>query len=283
MRGEAISPTEIASSSRHSSVLLAMTLVVVSILLIIGQAPAFAQEGISDYLCEIGEGYYLKGQYNEALHEFNKALMVNPESPKAKSYIRKITVRLKPQAVRRLSRRRRRLFPPRKIIPLDKVREPSIEPTPAVKKVQPQVIAPEPRKYLPSTVKKAPAPPMLSKGQVVDLALAKFEKELTQSIDLQPIQSVPDKASKKAPDPQGVVVSGGGAKDKEFGQKNIASEETSAFKISGEVRLGVGLTSEDVIWKDANSDKIGVPKEKNWRYLWGICAIIPTMRRFMTV
>ena len=76
--------------------------VAVFAILINGRAPAFAQEGISDYLCEIGEGYYLKGQYNDALHEFNKALMVNPESPKAKSYIRKITLRLKPQAVREL-------------------------------------------------------------------------------------------------------------------------------------------------------------------------------------
>ncbi|MFH1478648.1 MAG: hypothetical protein ABIG92_02595 [Candidatus Omnitrophota bacterium] len=40
-------------------------------------------------------------------------------------------------------------------------------------------------------------------------------------------------------------------------------------KISGELQLALGLTSQDVIWKDANGDKVGVPFEKNWRYLWG--------------
>jgi hypothetical protein len=46
-------------------------------------------------------------------------------------------------------------------------------------------------------------------------------------------------------------------------------EKISGLKISGEARLGLGITSDDVIWKDANADKVGVPREKNWRYLWG--------------
>ncbi|MFH1768170.1 MAG: hypothetical protein ABH858_03290 [Candidatus Omnitrophota bacterium] len=37
----------------------------------------------------------------------------------------------------------------------------------------------------------------------------------------------------------------------------------------GEVIAGLGVTSSDIIWNDANADKIGVPLEKNWRYLWG--------------
>jgi hypothetical protein len=40
-------------------------------------------------------------------------------------------------------------------------------------------------------------------------------------------------------------------------------------RVSGEIRSSIGITSEDVIWKDANGDKVGVPFEKNWRYLWG--------------
>jgi len=39
--------------------------------------------------------------------------------------------------------------------------------------------------------------------------------------------------------------------------------------ISGEIRSSIGITSEDFIWKDANGDKVGVPFEKNYRYLWG--------------
>ncbi len=41
------------------------------------------------------------------------------------------------------------------------------------------------------------------------------------------------------------------------------------FKISGEYRISMGVTSDDIIWKDANADKSGVPYEKNYRYLWG--------------
>jgi len=42
------------------------------------------------------------------------------------------------------------------------------------------------------------------------------------------------------------------------------------LKLSGEYRIGLGFDSESgLIWKDANSDKQGVPAEKNWRFLWG--------------
>ena len=40
-------------------------------------------------------------------------------------------------------------------------------------------------------------------------------------------------------------------------------------KITGEYQIALGFTSDDVIWKDANADHVGVPGEKNWRYIWG--------------
>ena len=43
----------------------------------------------------------------------------------------------------------------------------------------------------------------------------------------------------------------------------------SPLKISGEYRMGFGITEEDFIWKEADANRIGVPGEKNWRYLWG--------------
>lgn len=253
-----------------------MALIMVFALLIIGQAPVFAQEGISDYLCEIGEGYYLKGQYDDALHEFNKALMVNPDSPKAKSYIQKINLRLKspisreaepvkretPKPVAKLSLpvpakepaeeeqyvvpAKKEIIPQRKVVPLDKAREPSIEPVQSIKKTPPPVALPEPRKYLPSTVKE-PVLPALSKGQVIDLALAKFEKELNQPVELQPIQSAPDKAA-----------------DRFSGKKN-AGEDSAAqgLKVSGSYQLAVGGTSDGFEWKKAN----GNLNERDYRVL----------------
>lgn len=53
---------------------------------------SFAQ--VSEYLCEIGKLYYSRGQYGEALHEFNKALLVDPNNILAKSYCQTITKKL---------------------------------------------------------------------------------------------------------------------------------------------------------------------------------------------
>jgi hypothetical protein len=49
----------------------------------------------------------------------------------------------------------------------------------------------------------------------------------------------------------------------------VYSEPTQPTKINGELQMALGFTSEDIIWKEANGDNIGVPFEKNWRYLWG--------------
>src|SRR3989339_1122421 len=54
-------------------------------------SPAFAQGAIGDYLCEIAESYYLNGRYEDALHEFNKALLADPENIKARKYVAKLT------------------------------------------------------------------------------------------------------------------------------------------------------------------------------------------------
>ena len=62
------------------------------------------------------------------------------------------------------------------------------------------------------------------------------------------------------------------ANNKEYAEekeKPDASNVNNNGKISGEIRASIGITPEDFIWKDANGDNIGVPFEKNWRYLFG--------------
>src|SRR3989338_9490415 len=65
--------------------------IIVIFLLASGLRPAFAQGAIGDYLCEIAESYYLNGRYEDALHEFNKALLADPENIKARKYVDKLT------------------------------------------------------------------------------------------------------------------------------------------------------------------------------------------------
>jgi len=45
----------------------------------------------ADYLCEIAAGYYNHGEYSEALNEFKKVLMIDPQNKTALAYISKLT------------------------------------------------------------------------------------------------------------------------------------------------------------------------------------------------
>jgi tetratricopeptide (TPR) repeat protein len=49
--------------------------------------PAFGYTDIPEYLCEIGKKYYEKGDYASALHEFKKALILDPDNSLALKYI----------------------------------------------------------------------------------------------------------------------------------------------------------------------------------------------------
>ncbi len=51
---------------------------------------AFAQSPVVEYLCELGKNFYSLGKVDDALTEFNKALIVDPANKTAKEYISKI-------------------------------------------------------------------------------------------------------------------------------------------------------------------------------------------------
>lgn len=53
-------------------------------------APAYPASPSAEYLCEIGISFYRLGRYEEALTEFNKALIVEPDNQTAKNYISSI-------------------------------------------------------------------------------------------------------------------------------------------------------------------------------------------------
>ncbi|MFH1414309.1 MAG: pilus assembly protein N-terminal domain-containing protein [Candidatus Omnitrophota bacterium] len=52
--------------------------------------PGYAYAGAVEYLCEIGMKYYNQGMYDDALHEFNKALLVKPGYKPVLRYIRMV-------------------------------------------------------------------------------------------------------------------------------------------------------------------------------------------------
>ena len=70
-----------------------ITLLFLLLASVIPQA-AFCSTEAAVYLCEQGVAFYRVGRYDEALHEFNKALVVEPDNQVAKSYISLIFLRI---------------------------------------------------------------------------------------------------------------------------------------------------------------------------------------------
>jgi len=59
-------------------------------LLFLSTGLVFAQSQAVDYLCELGKTYYSMGRIDDALHELNKALLLDPANKTAKEYINTI-------------------------------------------------------------------------------------------------------------------------------------------------------------------------------------------------
>lgn len=154
--------------------------------------PVFPGIPVVEYLCEQGIAFYHTGRYDEALTEFNKALMIDPNNPTAKKYIDTIFLQTS-------------------------VSEERLATEQIIAKVEKKPTKKEP-------VKEGP-----SREEIIDSTLVNLTKKESRA---------------------------------------VAGNKTPAT-LHGEYRLSLGATSEDIICKDANADRIGVPREKNWRYLWG--------------
>ena len=152
---------------------------------------AFAASQAVEYLCEFGISFYRMGKFDDALHEFNKALILDPANKTAKKYISEV-----------FQKERVQIAPKKSISPLKKI--------------------------VKEEVKR-----QLSREQIINDTLSGLTKK---------------KSIEKG--------------------KEVTTQKSPAV-LSGEYRLSLGFTPQDVIWKDANADQIGVPREKNWRYLWG--------------
>lgn len=62
----------------------------VSLIILLFFNPAFAASPAAEYLIEFGVSFYRVGRYEEALHEFNKALAIDPENAAVRKYINEI-------------------------------------------------------------------------------------------------------------------------------------------------------------------------------------------------
>ncbi|MBU1124972.1 MAG: tetratricopeptide repeat protein, partial [Candidatus Omnitrophica bacterium] len=180
----------------------------------------FAGPAAAEYLCEFGLVFYRQGRYDEALTEFNKALLLDPANKVAQEYIGFIVAESLPREQDRQLSILRKSSPK----PITKITRAESPPAPLLEDI------PRPER-------------VLARDEIMDEVLSQYGDNKEEVTVSQP---------KTDTKPAAV---------------NLSQNEK--VLLSGEYRVGVGFTSDDIIWKDANADKVGVPREKNWRYLWG--------------
>ncbi|MFA4888335.1 MAG: hypothetical protein WC628_02005 [Candidatus Omnitrophota bacterium] len=186
-------------------------------------------EAAVEFLTEFGVTFYRQGKYNDALTEFNKVLLLDPNNPTAKKYINAIFEKENPQVSPEINstsqpsrQEKSKSFPEAKK-PVSKNLEKQAQKQPE-----------KPAEKLPVKETQKLPEKKLSRDEEMNLALRRSVPEASQAQD-----------------------------------ENSPGQEDKLVILSGEYRVAMGITSSDFIWKDANADKVGVPREKNWRYLWG--------------
>lgn len=123
-------------------------------------SPLFAYSQVAAYLCEIGLKFYQNGRYEEALHEFSKALIAKPDYPLALEYIKKLKQELQLEPLEELPSHLEmavpspREIPQARVTPAPAIPVPSIiEPKPFPEKIpQIAITPPMPQKVLPPEV-----------------------------------------------------------------------------------------------------------------------------------
>jgi len=210
-------------------------------------APAFASTEAAEYLCELGRFLSSQNRFDEALVEFKKALVVDPGNKTARQQINEIFQKEISFSVPS----RQSSTPKSNIVSSKKTQKSNL--TPAANPPKSNVIPKRPEQPK-TTLKEQP-----SRSEIKPLA----KKENTAPPERKPsrdeeINKILSDLGKNKPERKKIA---GESEPKELADIPV--------KLGGEVRIGLGFTGKDAIWKEANADKIGVPREKNWRYLWG--------------
>lgn len=192
--------------------------IIIFYILLITASPAFSSStpAAVEYLCEVATSFYRQGRYDDALQEFNKVLILDSTNQTAKNYIEQILGK-------------------KHLPPLPVAAEKQAEMKPKKQEV---------KETAASSVK-----------------VSSREAEMDKVLKSIPAQPQPIKAPKKIisrEDAMGSVLARV-KEPKEIKMKRkepVSAEkiaEPSGLDITGEAVLGLGMTSEDVIWKQANA------------------------------
>ena len=186
---------------------------------------SFAGAGVSDYLCELGKFYYSRGQEDEALHEFNKALLASPDNTEAKGYVAKLAKSQKANGGQ----------------PNSRSHKPEGNGAASASRSQkPQMLWDETLNRLEAQQKEAAA---ISQRAMVRLPLA-------AAISQRAMVRLPLAAAKKQVAQAAIAIEEYLAQEK----KEEKASPAGGVKISGVYQLAIGGTSEGFEWKRANGN-----------------------------
>jgi hypothetical protein len=235
---------------------------------------AFSQNAVADYLCEIGKNFYAQGRSEEALTEFNKALLVESDNQVAKDYINRIF------AANSALEATEALNPALKVQAQTPVAKPAII-APVVKKAQTKTPAVAKAPIRAPVVMKAPAPGVATKAQAQNLAFARAypqtpvakSKASAPAVEKAQPQTNQKLAKEEAMEQdfaklntQQSVVGPNQYNDSDLmPKKEERGIKAGPLKITGEAQLSFGVTPHDFIWKRANFDLN--EKFLSWRML----------------
>lgn len=196
---------------------------------------AASTPGAIQYLCELGISFYKEGRYDDALQEFNKALILDSSNETARKYIDTILAK--------------------KYLPQEQEKEPAAIESPK-----------EPvKESIKAAAKKAPREAAMKEVFTQYSAKSDSAKPKKSALSRETaMESAFKQSSKVAKEPVKEAVKEPKKAQKETREEESSEQETeSALKITGESQVSFGFTPEDAIWKQANADL----NEKNYRVL----------------
>lgn len=210
---------------KTTSSIVTTVLFVLFVFLPVGQRSSFAASQAVEYLNELGISFYQLGRYDDALQEFNKTLLIDSRNSIAKDYVDKIFK--KNMGINDAPQQ-----PPRRASAARK----------SVSKSTPATTATT-RK---ATSAKAAFTPRQGKGQAMDDAFMQLAQQANYS------GYAPSYTSAAPIDLEETA-----------GEKKPKGYKVGALRITGDMQIAAGFTSDDYIWKQANYDL----NSKNWRML----------------
>jgi len=226
------------------------------------------------YLCDMGIEYYQRGNYDEALKEFNRVLILDSTNQTALKYKNSIIDRVKTYVLPEI-------LPE----PKENIASPQLK-TPRVQKVQ-EVVSPSVKLHPPKETQEKQEAPLdnmmesafnkaeVSSPAVVRPQISQKPKEVTRDKAMEDVFAKVSKPAGKAEVSREDVMEKALAKP---GKKIVRKDEKikeevtpegeggkkkPGLKISGEAMASFGVTSDAFIWKRANFDLN--EKYKSWR------------------